>query len=725
MAYPYKKDPFLLDQMSIKNSFGVNQSTVVQSPIKTSTPAFVGSQNAISQPILPPKATSVATQPVTQQVATPYMPPTVANTTTTKEAAKPVIAQTPTVAPALLPHLPDATSTPPTTTVTPPATTTQSPTSIADIYAKYGLTAPTVPSATKNTSATDYISQYGLTKAEIDRNLEQQKANIMAKYDLKRQQVKSQTENERRSALSGLYSVGEVNPLSSGTSNIGAASNDILDRRIAALDAQESEEVNTAIDKAYGYKSTAAGMAQQQSKDQEAQNQQYYENQRKLLSDTLSFVQAGRQMTQEDKDNAVSSFKDLISLGGSQSFSGYTLDDYQTMDKALGYKAGTTANLISKIKSNELKGTSDIRELSDGSIVNVKTDKDGNISYDTLIKATAKATPYEFKTVDKTGYVFDPTTGQYEAVAGGGVGGVGGVGDGTGQISSEQQTAILQSKSKVQKIDEILNAENFDDAFGLLSQQISKIRPSSQLLRNQVNQLINDLVLDERGRLKGSGQISDFETKIIRQAATALGTNLDETQARKVLTDIKEKFENVEKATYLSQSLGLTQDEAALQLENLKSTIGRYPTMEEIQEEYPTFSQPLSKGLNGSVKQIASAIGQYESGGNYKAIGADTGGGNRAYGKYQVMASNIPSWTKEALGKSMTPQQFLNSPQAQDAVAEYKMGKYLQQYGTLEDVASVWFSGQPMAKAGNAKDVLGTSVPSYIKNVRSIYDNLS
>lgn len=130
-----------------------------------------------------------------------------------------------------------------------------------------------------------------------------------------------------------------------------------------------------------------------------------------------------------------------------------------------------------------------------------------------------------------------------------------------------------------------------------------------------------------------------------------------------------------------------------------------------------------------NVRRVASAIGQYESGGNYKALGPVlTSGsykGDRAYGKYQVMGKNIPSWTREALGRSMTPQQFLSDPKAQDAVAEFKMGKLLAQYGNVEDVASVWFSGRPLAKAGNAKDQLGTSVPKYVRNVAAIYSRLS
>lgn len=128
---------------------------------------------------------------------------------------------------------------------------------------------------------------------------------------------------------------------------------------------------------------------------------------------------------------------------------------------------------------------------------------------------------------------------------------------------------------------------------------------------------------------------------------------------------------------------------------------------------------------SATLEKISQAIGQFESGGNYKAIGKVTANGDRAYGKYQVMGKNIPSWTKEALGKSMTIKEFLASPKAQDKVAHSRMGKLLAQYGNISDVASVWFSGRPMKKAGNARDVNNTTVPKYIKNVISIYNRLS
>lgn len=158
------------------------------------------------------------------------------------------------------------------------------------------------------------------------------------------------------------------------------------------------------------------------------------------------------------------------------------------------------------------------------------------------------------------------------------------------------------------------------------------------------------------------------------------------------------------------------------QAENIRKMIEEGKTDEEIGQIYGFIE--VDGDTNEAVK-ISQAIGQFESGGNYKAIGPKTSSGDQAYGKYQIMGNNIPSWSKEALGYSITKEEFLSSPELQDKIAQYKMGKYFDKYGNIEDVASMWFSGKPAAKAGNAKDVIGTSVPKYISSVRSIYNKLS
>lgn len=88
--------------------------------------------------------------------------------------------------------------------------------------------------------------------------------------------------------------------------------------------------------------------------------------------------------------------------------------------------------------------------------------------------------------------------------------------------------------------------------------------------------------------------------------------------------------------------------------------------------------------------------------------------GDRALGKYQVMGKNVGPWTKQYLGREVTPEEYLASPEIQEELATARMGELLQQYGNPEDVASVWFTGQPLAKAGgDVADDTGTSNASY------------
>ena len=103
----------------------------------------------------------------------------------------------------------------------------------------------------------------------------------------------------------------------------------------------------------------------------------------------------------------------------------------------------------------------------------------------------------------------------------------------------------------------------------------------------------------------------------------------------------------------------------------------------------------------------ASAISGIESSGRYNLMGPITRSGDRAHGKYQVMGANIGPWTREALGRELSPQEFLNDTDAQEAVFRHQFGKNVDKYGSPQEAASVWFSGRPMAQAGNAKDVLG------------------
>lgn len=84
-------------------------------------------------------------------------------------------------------------------------------------------------------------------------------------------------------------------------------------------------------------------------------------------------------------------------------------------------------------------------------------------------------------------------------------------------------------------------------------------------------------------------------------------------------------------------------------------------------------------GDMGDMAARKAAIATIESGspeGNYHAIGPvvqkGAYAGDRAYGKYQVMGKNLQAWSKEIFGQSMTPEQFMANPQAQEKMFEVK-----------------------------------------------------
>jgi Transglycosylase SLT domain len=108
---------------------------------------------------------------------------------------------------------------------------------------------------------------------------------------------------------------------------------------------------------------------------------------------------------------------------------------------------------------------------------------------------------------------------------------------------------------------------------------------------------------------------------------------------------------------------------------------------------------PVQAGSSGGAvpQRLYNAIIRQESGGNYRAVNPHSG----ALGIGQVMPANVASWSREALGYSITPQQFLNSPELQDRIIQFKLDQYYREAigrGLSPDeavryVASKWYSG--------------------------------
>ncbi len=146
--------------------------------------------------------------------------------------------------------------------------------------------------------------------------------------------------------------------------------------------------------------------------------------------------------------------------------------------------------------------------------------------------------------------------------------------------------------------------------------------------------------------------------------------------------------------------------------------------------EIPLFRDGGNFSGGDEIDKIAYSIGKFESGNDYKKNGVTvTKGkykGQKAIGKYQIMEGNIKDWSKEALGKPVTVEEFKNSEAIQDQVAKYKIAQLYREHKNPQDVASVWFTGRPTsnATAANSKDDNGTSGSQYVNQVMNIYKNV-
>ena len=120
-------------------------------------------------------------------------------------------------------------------------------------------------------------------------------------------------------------------------------------------------------------------------------------------------------------------------------------------------------------------------------------------------------------------------------------------------------------------------------------------------------------------------------------------------------------------------------------------------------------------------QRLAEAIAKKESGGDYSAMGKPVNG-DRAHGKYQIMGKNIPSWSKEFLGKEITTEEFMANPKYQDAIAQGKIRQLLNKGYSIEDAGSIWISGRPKKGNDSRDKVTGISAKDYAKDILDNYN---
>ena len=68
-------------------------------------------------------------------------------------------------------------------------------------------------------------------------------------------------------------------------------------------------------------------------------------------------------------------------------------------------------------------------------------------------------------------------------------------------------------------------------------------------------------------------------------------------------------------------------------------------------------------------------------------------------------------WDRKALGRDVTLQEFMGSPQIQDAIARWQLGNYLRQYGSA-GAAVAWYGGPGSVKHMYDKKTQAGGYPS-------------
>jgi hypothetical protein len=138
-----------------------------------------------------------------------------------------------------------------------------------------------------------------------------------------------------------------------------------------------------------------------------------------------------------------------------------------------------------------------------------------------------------------------------------------------------------------------------------------------------------------------------------------------------------------------------------------------------------TAGAPVEAVTRAPLNAVREAIKSIESAGSggYSAIGPTHPTLGRALGAYQIMEANIGPWSKAALGRSITPSQFLGNQDYQDRIFDHQFGGYMGKYGE-RGAAQAWFGGEGSVGKLGRKDVLGTSVGGYGDKFMAALDRL-
>lgn len=124
-------------------------------------------------------------------------------------------------------------------------------------------------------------------------------------------------------------------------------------------------------------------------------------------------------------------------------------------------------------------------------------------------------------------------------------------------------------------------------------------------------------------------------------------------------------------------------------------------------------------GTVSSFDSFMRSIATQESGGSYSATNP-----SGAIGKYQVLKSNVPGWSRQVLGYSITWQKFLNTPSLQEKIVRGILKGYYDKWGA-RGAAAAWYAGPGNhdLDMSTRSQPGGPSIKEYVDSVVGRVDN--
>lgn len=224
-----------------------------------------------------------------------------------------------------------------------------------------------------------------------------------------------------------------------------------------------------------------------------------------------------------------------------------------------------------------------------------------------------------------------------------------------------------------------------------------------------------DTLLQVRAKQEGwsGAQLTEERRKMVTDvAAAAAGAaleNEDYDRANEILNQFRS---DMDQQTYWKLARVGKQKQQAKEMDLEADEIFNMPgvwdgknfnaakAMEYVNARYGKDAVKSSGGAIKDKEGFFSAVAGQESGGNYSAQNGRTG----AFGKYQIMPENWPSWAQEAGLSADAPQ----TPENQEIVAKYKLGQYYDELGP-EGALVAWYAGYQNGERwrDGAQDAIG------------------